>query len=105
MANSIRNVSWLESYVALNLLKIKNTVAHDVVTNSTFIRVLYTEMNVKKTSKYLHEETRSRRDCQVILPQTPIAVQVNLTGKTIVDALVMSCTQPHLVMYVSVNRI
>jgi hypothetical protein len=29
------------------------TVAHDADTNSTFIRELYAEMNVKKTSRYL----------------------------------------------------
>jgi hypothetical protein len=28
-------------------------VAHDADTNSTFIRELYAEMNVKKTSRYL----------------------------------------------------
>lgn len=67
--NSMRNESWLRSYVARNLTNIRNTVATDAPINTTFITVLYTLMNVVTKSKYRVRYTMANRICD--FPEMP----------------------------------
>lgn len=57
--NSIRNVSWLLSYVALNLKYIKYTVRKEDTTKNSFMDVLYTEMKDVNRSRYRVTKTRA----------------------------------------------
>jgi len=45
-------LSWLWSYVGLNLKNIKYNVPYDAVRNTTFIKLLYTDTKLVNKSRY-----------------------------------------------------
>lgn len=46
-------LSWLWSYVGLNLKNIKYNVPYDADRNTTFIKLLYTDTKLVNKSRYL----------------------------------------------------
>ena len=59
----------MESYVALNLWKIRNTVAYVDARKMTFMQVLYRDTNEVNRSRYLVVKTNANRSW--LLPETP----------------------------------